>query len=121
MLGKAVHVGAETFNRSRHLGVARDLRAVGGILAPEAERSCPALRNRDLRHRLFADADAPQDVQRRHAAAVSRKLTLLRAHGLIKKVQGTHRYQLTHQGRITLTALMTARNVGTEALTKLAA
>lgn len=78
-------------------------------------------RNRDLRQRLFADAHASKDDRRRHAAAVSRQLALLRAHGLIKKVPQTHRYQLTSQGRIVVTALITVRNVGTEALTKLAA
>jgi len=95
----------------------------GTLLAiiSRGEFTIAGFRNRDLRQHLFADADAPKDVQRRHAAAVSRKLTLLRAHGLIKKVQGTHRYQLTSQGRVTLAVLITARNVGTEALTKLAA
>lgn len=78
-------------------------------------------RNRDLRHWLFADAGADKQVQRRHAAAVSRKLALLRAHGLVIKVQGTHRYHLSRQGRIAVTALISARNVGTEELTKMAA
>jgi len=95
----------------------------GKLLATisRGEFAIAGFRNHDLRQQLFADADAPEDVRRRHAAAVSRKPTLPRAHGLIQKVQGTHRYQLTNQGRVTLTALMTARNVGTAALTKLAA
>jgi hypothetical protein len=79
------------------------------------------LRNRDLRQLLFADAEAAKPAQRRRAAAVSRLLALLRAHGLIKKLRGTHRYQLTNQGRVIVTALITLRNVGTEALAKLAA
>jgi hypothetical protein len=78
-------------------------------------------RNRDLRVRLFADADAGKEDQHRHAAAVSRQLALLRAHGLVKKVRGTHRYHLTKPGRLVVTALITARNVGTDALMKLAA
>ena len=78
-------------------------------------------RNRDLRGLLFADADGSPDGRRRHAAAVSRKLALLRAHGLIRKVTGTHRYHLSSRGRIIVTALITARNASTEALTRLAA
>jgi len=70
---------------------------------------------------LFADADASKEEQRRHAAAVSRQIALLRAHRLVRKVRGTHRYHLSAKGRIILTALICARNVGTEALTKLAA
>ncbi len=79
------------------------------------------LRNRDLRRLLFDDAAAPKHEQRRHAAAVSRKLALLRAHRLIRKVPGTHRYHLTNRGRTSVTALITARNASTNSLTKLAA
>jgi hypothetical protein len=78
-------------------------------------------RNRDPRELLFDDADAsPEDI-RRHAAAVSRKLAVLRMHRLIRKVTSTHRYHLTVHGRIVVTALMTAKNASPEALTKLAA
>jgi hypothetical protein len=79
------------------------------------------LRNRDLRALLFAHAPTSKREQRRHAAVVSRKLALLRAHGLIRKVSGTHRYHLTEHGRIVVTALLTARNASTDTLTKLAA
>ncbi len=78
-------------------------------------------RNRDLRRLLFADEAAPSHEQRRHAAAITRKLALLRAHGLIKKVHATHRYHLTTAGRTTLTALLAARNANTDLITKLAA
>lgn len=78
-------------------------------------------RNRDLRRLLFDDAAAAKPEQRRHAAAVSRKLALLRAHRLIRKVPGTHRYHLSNQGRRIVTGLITARNASTDVLTKLAA
>ncbi|MDB5400458.1 MAG: hypothetical protein JWQ55_2476 [Rhodopila sp.] len=78
-------------------------------------------RNKDLRGLLFAEADASKQEQRRHAAAVSRQIALLRAHRLVRKVRGTHRYHLSAKGRVILTALICARNVGTEALIKLAA
>jgi len=78
-------------------------------------------RNRDLRLQLFNDDKASKQVQRRHAAAVTRKLALLHAHRLIRKVPGTHRYHLSRQGRIIVTALITARKANANALTKLAA
>lgn len=79
------------------------------------------LRNRDLRRLLFDDAKAAKHIQRRHAAVVSRKLALLRAHRLIRKVPRTHRYHLTDKGRTIVTALVTAQNASTDSLTKLAA
>ena len=47
-------------------------------------------------------------VQRRQAAALTRKLALLRAHGLIVKVQKTHRYRLSALGQRLTTALLAA-------------
>jgi hypothetical protein len=78
-------------------------------------------RNRDVRAQLFANAGVSKQEQRRQSAAVSRKLALLRAHRLIKKVPGTHRYHLTAQGRSIVTALITARNTNSNTLIKLAA
>jgi hypothetical protein len=78
-------------------------------------------RNRDLRLRLFDDDGASKQEQRRHAAAVPRKLALLHAHRLIRKVPGTHRYHLSRHGRIIVTALIAARNANANTLTKLAA
>jgi hypothetical protein len=78
-------------------------------------------RNRDLRRLLFDDEAASPELQRRHAAAVTRKLAFLRAHRLIRKVPASHRYQLTTAGRTIVTALITARNASTETLTRLAA
>lgn len=64
-------------------------------------------RNRDVRLALYGPAPEPT-AQRRQSAAVTRKLRLLRAHGLILKVQKTQRYQVTAAGRRILTALLTA-------------
>jgi hypothetical protein len=78
------------------------------------------LRNRDIRIHLFPHQGSAEE-QRRRAARVSRLLALLRAHGVLRKVSGTHRYHLTAQGRILVTALLTAREADTQQLTKLAA
>jgi hypothetical protein len=64
-------------------------------------------RNRDVREALYGMGPDPGG-QRRQAAAVTRRLALLRAHGLIVKVQKTHRYQLSALGRRVTTALATA-------------
>jgi hypothetical protein len=78
-------------------------------------------RNRDLRRLLFTAAPLAKAVQKRQAAAISRKLALLRAHHLIRKVPGTHRYHLTRSGRLALTALSAARDASAHKLTQLAA
>jgi len=76
------------------------------------------LRNRDLRHVLYAqDTDNPTE-RRRRAAAVTRRIRLLRAHGLLHKVPKTHRYVVSDQGRLTITALLAARSVSVEQLTR---
>ncbi len=78
------------------------------------------LRNRDLRALLYpATEDA--DEQRRQAAAITRKLRLLRAHGLIAKVPKTHRYLVTDAGRRVITALLSARNANADAFNACAA
>lgn len=77
-------------------------------------------RNRDLRALLFKSRAQP-DEQKRRAAMVTRKLALLRTHGLIKKLSGTHRYVLTEKGSTTVTALLTARHADINQLTKIAA
>jgi hypothetical protein len=79
------------------------------------------LRNRDIRALLFPKPAHSQAEQNRQAAMVARKLHLLRAHRLIRKVAHTHRYQLTKAGRIAVTALITARNASTQELTRMAA
>src|SRR5215218_3146538 len=68
------------------------------------EYALNGFRNRDLRAQLFAPTSEPKQ-RRRQTAAVTRKLQLLRAHGLIHRVPKTHRYQLTSQGHTILTAL----------------
>jgi len=90
-------------------------------IVSRGEFNLNGFRNRDLRQLLFDDEAASRDLKRRHAAAVTRKLALLRAHHLIRKVPASHRYRLTAAGRTVVTALITARNASTTELTRLAA
>jgi hypothetical protein len=69
------------------------------------------LRNRDVRAILYAGSPAADAAQaKRRSAAVTRKLRLLRAHGLLRKVAHTHRYVVSPRGRAAITALLAARN-----------
>jgi hypothetical protein len=79
------------------------------------------LRNRDLQRLYFAQPPASSAEARRRSAWASRKLRLLRAHGLIYKIHGTHRYQLTTAGRSATTAILTALRSSIRQLTTAAA
>lgn len=78
------------------------------------------LRNRDLRQVLY-DQPATPEERRRRSGAITRKLRLLRAHGLIHKVPKSQRYVVSPKGRQAITALLAARNANTKELTKLVA
>ncbi len=84
------------------------------------EFAIAGLRNRDLRSLLYPRKAKPEE-ERRRAAKITRKIGLLRAHGFLRKVSGTHRYHLTDNGRRIVTALLAARQADVDQLTKLAA
>lgn len=72
------------------------------------EYTIMGIRNRDLRAALYGQA--PQDAKERkqHSARVSRWLALMQAHGLIHKVNRSHRYMMTDKGRLCATAVLAA-------------
>ena len=78
------------------------------------------LRNRDLQQLLYAQPPATPAEKRRRSAAVSRKLRLLRAHGLIRKLAHTHRYRVNQRGRLILNAILSAQRMTTQQLTEAA-
>ena len=88
-------------------------------IVSRGEFALNGFRNRDVRARLYLSPSRPKE-QKRQAAAVTRKLRLLRAHGLIRKVSGTHRYVVTERGRQIMTALLVARQADTAQLTAMA-
>jgi hypothetical protein len=65
-------------------------------------------RNRDLQAIFFGAPTDEVREKRRRSAWVSRKLRLLRAHGLIRKITGTYRYQVTERGQRTTGAIFAA-------------
>jgi len=79
------------------------------------------LRNRDLQKLLYnTDAESATE-RRRRSAAISRKLRLLRAHGLIQKVPRTHRYHVSDAGRAVLVATLTTARTSLDQLNRLCA
>jgi hypothetical protein len=112
-LGKLV----ERLSQPAHLA-GRRVRALNPLAAGDAalleavgrgEFLVNGFRNRDLRGVLFPGApDEPAD-RRRQTAAVTRRLRLLRAHGVIQKVPKTQRYLVTEHGRQAIAALAAAK------------
>lgn len=78
------------------------------------------LRNRDLQAVFFPDPTDNKKEKRRRSAQISRKLRMLRAHGLISKLPNTHRYIVSNQGRRVITALLTVRQADINQLQKAA-
>jgi hypothetical protein len=76
-------------------------------------------RNRDLQKPLYTTEVESQVDRRRRSSAISRKLRMLRAHGLIQKVSPTHRYHVTETGRAILVAVLTAARTSVNQLNQL--
>lgn len=72
------------------------------------------IRNRDLVQILFPRASNSLEQKRRASGRVTRKLRLLRAHGLLRKVPRTHRYVLTKRGQQITTAILQYQNLTLE-------
>jgi hypothetical protein len=78
-------------------------------------------RNRDLQTLLYALPPEDPREARRRSGAISRKLRILRAHGLINKIPKTHRYQVTKAGRVAILALLAVQNASLAQLNLVAA
>jgi hypothetical protein len=76
-------------------------------------------RNRDLQALLYGGEAKSDSERRKRSAAISRKLRLLRAHGLIRKVHCTHRYHVTEAGRAILIAVLTTARTSVKQLNQL--
>jgi hypothetical protein len=77
------------------------------------------LLNRNLLSLLFPEASSlPTPQRRRYSLRVTRKLRMLRAHGIIRKVQATHRYVLSKGGEQTVTAILQYQSLSLAQLQK---
>ena len=109
--------------KGRSIRALNPLGAADAILLETVNRGEFAIngfRNRDLRRHLYAGSANDAKEGRQRSGAVTRKLRLLRAHGLIKKVPKTHRYVLTDRGRQIITTLLAARCADVQTLLKAA-
>ena len=79
------------------------LRAIG-----RGEFITNGFRSRDIQPLLDGDPTDDKQLRRKLTAKLSRQLRLFRAHGIIEKIAGTHRYRLTKAGRTLLTAVTAA-------------
>lgn len=86
------------------------------------ELATTGFRNRDIRRLLHPKAmNASRDEVRRLSAKTSRRLRMLRAHGLIQKVPRTHRYRISSRGRLLAAALFATRAASVKQLLPMAA
>jgi len=86
------------------------------------EHALNGFRNRDLRAWLYPESQQqPKDQQRKYSGRVTRRIKLLRAHGLIRKVARENRYTLTTKGQKFAHALKIAGDVGIKELSEMAA
>ena len=79
------------------------------------------IRNRDLAAILFPRSLNSPEEKRRASGRITRKLRLLRAHGILRKVPRTHRYVLTKRGRQITVAVLQYQNLTLEQLNQTAA
>jgi hypothetical protein len=95
--------------RALRIGHAEDIALLEAI--SRGEWVTAGFRNRDIMRLTFPAATKATNKERQKLSAkISRQLRLLRAHGIIKKINRTHRYQLTDRGRQLSTALHAARS-----------
>jgi hypothetical protein len=79
------------------------------------------IRNRDLRTAWFPQPTSDAADRRRRSAQTSRKLRLLRAHGILHKIPGRNLYKVSPAGRTILMMFMIARDASANQLMKKAA
>lgn len=94
--------------RALRIGDPHDIALLQAI--SRGEFACSGFRNRDVRLLLHPESrNASTSDVRRLAAKTSRRLRMLRDHGIVRKVQKTHRYRLTKKGQLLTAALFATR------------
>lgn len=88
----------------------------------KGENALSGFRNKDLRCWLYPQSEKADKAQhRKYASRTTRRIKLLRVHGLVKKIPKENRYVLTAKGQKFACALMSASAVDIKGLTELAA
>jgi hypothetical protein len=110
-----VHHGHRS--RGLHPLVGDDSRVAEQLL--RGEFAVNGFRNHHIRDLLYEPTDDQEELVRQ-SGRVGRLLRMFRDHGLIYRVKGTHRYQVSAEGRRTLPAFLAARNADSSKLLQLA-
>jgi hypothetical protein len=106
--------------RAIRIGDPTDLALLAAIA--RGEFATAGFRNRDLQRLLHpVRREATREAQRRLSAMIGRQIRLLRAHGLVRKVQRSHRYTLTTKGHQLAAAIFAMRATTTQQLLRQAA
>lgn len=82
-------------------------------LVMQGEFRINGFRNRHIREQLFTELPLDPCAERKASARISRKLALLEAHQLIRKVPKTNLYRVTKPGELTMTTALNMRNTNT--------
>lgn len=79
-------------------------------------------RNKDIRNYLYSEnIRTDEKLKKKLSSAITRKIRLLRAHGIVKKINKTHRYVLTKRGCGIITAILQYQNLSLDQIEKIAA
>lgn len=76
-------------------------------------------RNRDIRHILYSADSSDSVLTKRRSGQITRQIRMFRAHGLIQKKPGTHRYDLTPEGRQIATTLITMNEISLKKISEM--
>jgi len=88
----------------------------------KGENTINGFRNKHLRQWLYPQSEKADKVElKKYSGRTTRRIKLLRIHGLIRKVPRANRYVLTEKGQKFSCALMTASAIDIKALTEMAA
>ncbi len=88
----------------------------------KGEHAIGGFRNKDLRSWLYPESKwLTKQEQKKYSGRTTRRIKLLRVHGLVKKVAKENRYILTAKGQKFACALMSASAVDIKGLTEIAA
>ena len=117
-LGQAIQVRGRRYRGLRVMEVedGKLLAAVG-----RGDFAINGFRNRDLRVLLMGKEARGAEETRRRSGRISRRLALLRAHGLIRRVSKTRRWMLTRKGQQVVTLLSVAKAASARQLMEKAA
>jgi len=118
LVSSRVHLWGRSY-RALSPASPQDAKLFAAILA--GEHLLEDFANRQLQPALFATPAQDKAERRRRSAVVSRKLRLLRAHGLIQKVGSHRRYRVTLRGQLVMATALTFRQTDAALLKREAA